>query len=176
MDASVKVCPVPPEQRPINEYQELKESCCFGWTALALRTYVTKILGIWSVSWLLISPVTAASFPPLKYPLRFFLSGAAGTTVILGLALLRLYLGWRYVGDRLRSPTVIYEESGWYDGQIWVKPPEVLAQDQLIVTYQIQPLLQRLNHTLKILTIFILVSGFSWSLLSYQLLSVGNKN
>lgn len=29
------------------------------------------------------------------------------------------------MGDRLLSAVVAYEESGWYDGQLWVKPPEV---------------------------------------------------
>lgn len=33
--------------------------------------------------------------------------------------------GWSYVGDRLLSAVVAYEETGWYDGQMWVKPPEV---------------------------------------------------
>lgn len=36
--------------------------------------------------------------------------------------------GWSYVGDRLLSAVIPYEESGWYDGQMWVKPPEVSAQ------------------------------------------------
>ena len=35
--------------------------------------------------------------------------------------------------------TVPYEESGWYDGQIWIKPPEILLQDRLIGTYEIYP-------------------------------------
>jgi hypothetical protein len=29
------------------------------------------------------------------------------------------------VGDRLLSAVVPYEETGWYDGQLYVKPPEV---------------------------------------------------
>ena len=33
--------------------------------------------------------------------------------------------GWSYVGDRLLSAVIPYEESGWYDGQMWVKPTEV---------------------------------------------------
>lgn len=33
--------------------------------------------------------------------------------------------GWSYVGDRLLSAVIPYEETGWYDGQMWVKPPEV---------------------------------------------------
>jgi hypothetical protein len=31
---------------------------------------------------------------------------------------LRLYLGWAYIGNRLFSATVEYEETGWYDGQV----------------------------------------------------------
>lgn len=39
--------------------------------------------------------------------------------------------GWSYVGDRLLSAVIPYEETGWYDGQMWVKPPEVSAVYQL---------------------------------------------
>jgi len=45
------------------------------------------------------------------------------------LVVLRIYLGWSYVGDRLLSAVVPYEETGWYDGQMWVKPPEVNEHD-----------------------------------------------
>ncbi|AQK88058.1 hypothetical protein ZEAMMB73_Zm00001d038853 [Zea mays] len=31
---------------------------------------------------------------------------------------MRMYLGWAYVGNRLLSATVEYEETGWYDGQV----------------------------------------------------------
>ena len=43
--------------------------------------------------------------------------------------------------------TVPYEESGWYDGQVWIKPPEILLQDRLIGTYEIYPGLKRLEKT-----------------------------
>ena len=52
--------------------------------------------------------------------------------------------------------TVPYEESGWYDGQIWIKPPEVLLQDRLIGTYEIYPGLLRLQFTL--ISLFFLFS------------------
>jgi hypothetical protein len=54
--------------------------------------------------------------------------------------------------------TVPYEESGWYDGQIWIKPPEILLQDRLIGTYEIYPGLQRLQKTVVFLFILILVA------------------
>lgn len=41
-----------------------------------------------------------------------------------------------------------YEESGWYDGAIYAKSDEELAQHRLIVHYQIDPVLQRLRRSL----------------------------
>lgn len=32
---------------------------------------------------------------------------------MVSLAVLRIYLGWSYVGDRLLSAAVAYEETGW---------------------------------------------------------------
>ena len=54
--------------------------------------------------------------------------------------------------------TVPYEESGWYDGQIWIKPPEILLQDRLIGTYEIYTGLQRLQKTVVFLFILLLAA------------------
>lgn len=152
-------CPVPPEQQPLNEYQELRDSWFFAWAIQKRGRYWRTALWIWGLSTLLSAPVAAASFSPVKQPLAFGLSAFLGASLPLVFALLQLYLGWRYVADRLRSATVVYEESGWYDGQTWEKPLEVLARDQLIVTHQINPVLQRLHQTLGILALLWLGSG-----------------
>ena len=44
---------------------------------------------------------------------------------MISLQSLVIFQGWSYVGNRLLSAVVPYEETGWYDGQLWVKPPEV---------------------------------------------------
>jgi hypothetical protein len=164
-DASVSICPVPQEQRPINEYQELKESWFFSWVTLNRPGYLAKLAWVWAWSCLLSGPIAASSFAPVKYPAQFVLSGAAGASFILGLALLRLYLGWFYVRSRLSNPTVVYEESGWYDCQSWPKTPEVLLQDQLIVNYQLEPILRRLRQTFYGLTVLLVAGGLTWSCL-----------
>lgn len=155
-EVSLSSCPVPDEQQPINEYTELKESWFFRWATCHWRGYLTGIAWVWGLSWLVSGPVAAASFPPSKHPTLFFLSAAGGAGLFLTLALLRLYLGWCYVRDRLLSRIVTYEESGWYDGQAWPKPPEILARDQLIVSYQIQPIFQRLHWTFAGLGILVM--------------------
>ncbi|NJK67873.1 MAG: CGLD27 family protein [Microcoleus sp. CSU_2_2] len=164
-DTSVSICPVPQEQRPVNEYQELKESWFFSWVSLNWPQYLAKLAWVWGWSCLVSGPVAAASFSPVKYPAQFVLCGAAGASFILGLALLRLYLGWFYVRSRLSNPTVVYEESGWYDGQSWSKTPEVLLQDQLIVNYQLEPILNRLRQTFYGLVLLLLAGGLIWNCL-----------
>lgn len=165
MKPSAPVCPVPAEQQPINEYQELRESWFFRWATLDLRGYVQPIVVLWAMSWLVAGPVAVVSFPLAKHPMQFFLFGAAGAALLPILALLRLYLGWVYVRDRLSQAQVFYEESGWYDGQVWVKPDEVLQRDRLIVTYQIQSILDRLRWTFGVIALLFLGGGVVWQVL-----------
>ena len=44
---------------------------------------------------------------------EFLLSGALGAGLVVSLAVIRIYLGWSYVGNRLLSAAVAYEETGW---------------------------------------------------------------
>lgn len=155
-------CPVPFEQQPINEYQDMRESWFYSWGACDLRGYINPILVLWSLSWILVGPVASASFAPTKYPAQFGLSAAAGALFIPTLALLQLYLGWSYVSDRLRKPTVPYEESGWYDGQVWLKPDEVLNRDRLIVDYQIKPIIRRIQKTFGALAVLLVTGAIAW--------------
>lgn len=165
MESSVSVCPVPTEQQPLNEYQELKSSGFFGWTTLKLHEYTAKLVWLWVQSWLIAGPVAAASFAPGKYTAQFILCGTIGASLAVVLAVVRLYLGWSYVRDRLISPTIFYEETGWYDGQNWTKPQAVLTRDRLIVTYQVYPILQRLQKTSLVLALLLLVGSVIWSFL-----------
>jgi hypothetical protein len=156
---------VPQEQQPLNEYQELKESWFFRWAILDLPDYIRKLGWCWFWSWAISGPVAAASFAPTKHPLQFFLVSAAGAGLFLCLALVRLYLGWTYIHSRLSNATVFYEESGWYDGQVWHKPLEVHMRDRLVSTYQVQPILKRLQKTFAILALFLLLGSLTWTIL-----------
>jgi hypothetical protein len=159
MNSSVPVCPVPAEQLPINEYQDLRESWFFKWATLSHVDYLKPLVLLWGMSWFVVGPVAAVSFPPAKHFLQFSLSATAGACLIPFLTMLRLYLGWKYVQSRLLNKTIFYEESGWYDGQTWIKPEEVLQRDRLIVTYQIRPILARLKLTLVIIASTLIGTG-----------------
>jgi len=148
MSTSSSFCPVPKEQQPINEYQELQNSWFFGWAKLAPVKYVIKLIwvGFWSL--LVTAPLAEASFPAAKYPIQFSIWAIGGSLVFIALAAIRLYLGWIYIKNRLDREAIFYEESGWYDGQTWQKTPEILARDRLLASYEVQPILNRIQLTL----------------------------
>ncbi len=171
---SSQFCPVPAEQQPVNEYEALKEAWLFRWGTLSGLDFLKKIL--WVAFWvgLLSAPIAAASFPPQKKVILFGLATALGVFLLLGLLLLRILLGWYYVGDRLRAEKVTYEESGWYDGQAWPKPEDILARDRLIVSYQINPVLQRLQRALLILAVLTVGDLSLWLAIHFVTKAVQN--
>ena len=166
MSNSSSFCPVPKEQQPINEYQELQTSWFFGWVKLAPAQYINKLIwvGVWSL--IVTAPLASASFPIAKYPLQFGICAIGGSLIFIMLAAIRLYLGWIYVKNRLYGESIFYEESGWYDGQTWIKTPEILTRDRLLVSYEIQPILGRIRAT------FLTLLGTFISVISYWLLFI----
>ncbi len=164
MKRSAPRCPVPAEQLPIREYEEMRESWFYSWGARDMRGYVTPVVVIWCLSWLVSGPISAVSFAPTKFLHKFLISGALGALVIPTLTLLQLYVGWSHVGHRLRIKDLPYEESGWYDGQIWTKPDDILRRDCLIVDYQVKPILTRLRKTFGIMVGCLAAGLLSWSL------------
>ncbi|ERN03668.1 uncharacterized protein LOC18431815 isoform X1 [Amborella trichopoda] len=140
---------VPFEQRPVNEYSSLKDGPLSSWAELSPLPFFLRLGGLWLGAFTVLGvPIAAASFEPSKEPLKFVLAAGTGTLFLVSLVVLRIYLGWSYVGDRLLSAVIPYEESGWYDGQMWVKPPEVLARDRLLGSYKVKPVIKLLKQTL----------------------------
>lgn len=156
MNLSEKVCPVPLEQRPLNEYLALKDSIFFFWTMKPNSLYIKQIL----------------LFIALIYPLTGGLIVSSGEldgvtiilyTLICGNLLLfffflRFYLAWIYIYKRLIDATVSYEESGWYDCQTWIKTPETLLQDTLLAQYELLPIIVRLKNTMLFFLFVILLT------------------
>ena len=155
-------CPVPLEQQPQYEYQQLRDSWFFSWVTLELSAYIRKISWLALVLLLIAAPIAAASFIPQEYPLKFVLASLGGSGFLCSLFLIRLYLGWSYLYDRLDQAKISYEESGWYDGQIWEKPQAMLDRDRLIVAYEIKPILGRLQKTFLSMAILVLVGSIIW--------------
>ncbi len=161
----VQRCPVPVEQQPLHQYEDVRDSWFYSWGHRPWGAYLRPLFWFWLLSWAVTGPMAAASFSPSRHPLAFGLSAGLGALILPTLALLQLYVGWAHVGGRLGQPTVPYEESGWYDGQLWVKPEEICQRDRLIVDYQVKPVLQRLRRTLLGIGGLVATGLISWSLI-----------
>lgn len=68
--------------------------------------------------------------------------GTVGFEVAL---LVRIYSGWGYVGDRLRSKNIEYEETGWYDGNVEAKTEAELKRDKFLYQSDVRPAVDRLK-------------------------------
>ncbi|CAK7352980.1 unnamed protein product [Dovyalis caffra] len=143
-------CPVPLDQQPINEFQNLSTSFPFSWASGDIVEYCSRLF-VTGASFALLIALPVAWFGtvgPKNEPLKPVLAALSSGIFVASLAVVRMYLGWAYVGNRLLSATVEYEETGWYDGQIWVKSAEVLARDRLLGSFSVKPVLSRLKYTL----------------------------
>lgn len=148
LDPSLEAA-VPIEQRPHVELQQLKGGALYAWATLDEAAYASRLASIFGFFFAFVgAPIAYQTFDPAVDPAAFALSAGVGSLVVVAAAAARVYLGWRYVGDRLLSAAYPYEESGWYDGQTFVKPPAVLARDRLLGAYEVRPTLAKLRRTL----------------------------
>ena len=88
----------------------------------------------------------------LKYILLSFFSSLTIPLLIS----VRLYLGWNHVFKRLTSERIEYEESGWYDGQVWVKPVVLKEKESLIASIEVKPILTNIIQIFSIILILAL--------------------
>ena len=161
LDDQDQPCPVPHAQRPLEEYRQLTRSWFFAWPILSPRSLLRPLFISWLMVWPLAALVAGGSVTirhatPVLLPLVAALA-ALGLPLLL---LLRQWLGWTYVARRLRSERVPYEESGWYDGQIWEKPLAWRQQDLLVLQHQVDPVIRRLQQALGVLAA-LLMAGIS---------------
>ena len=133
MNDSEYLCPVPQDQRPLNEYKKLKESNNFLWCIQDKYRYFRSLSTIFVGSFLFSAFIFVVSSFSLSNIQYFLISSLVTGLIIVTIICLRSYLGWQYIYSRLMEATVPYEESGWYDGQIWIKPPEILFKIDLLV-------------------------------------------
>nr|YP_009393330.1 hypothetical protein [Symphyocladiella dendroidea]ARW61892.1 hypothetical protein [Symphyocladiella dendroidea] len=138
-------CPVPFDQQPLNEYLSLKDSFLFSWSISPQSSFIFGFLLLFIVLFVFFS-VSFVLFSNVSDFSQLFLLDFLFSNVVIFLLFIRLYLGWSYIVKRLMSATVFYEESGWYDGQVWIKTSDDLVQDRLVGVYQVMPFILRIKY------------------------------
>ena len=150
MNPNIKIfllCPVPEEQKPLNEYINLKENNLLNWAFLPISKYKLKILS----SCFLFFPIFlifCLNLTPLSFVniINLFLISSIIFFVII-------YIRCSEVNKKLKDARVFYEEASWFDGKIWEKPFFLIKNDKLLSSQKIQPVIKKLKFTISITTL-----------------------
>ena len=148
-------CPVPRDQQPTNEFIELSKSIIFSWPKTK-KSLILILIKFWIVSFVLFLVISSGSVYFKTSLLKYILLSCFTSLSIPLLICIRLYLGWSHVFKRLSSERVVYEESGWYDGQVWIKPLVLKEKESLIASIEVKPILNNLIQICSIITVLAL--------------------
>ena len=149
-------CPVPKEQQPTNEFLELSNSKIFS-LAKTKKNFSIILISIWLIAFLIFLVISSGSTFFKTYILKYILLSFFGSLSVPLLITIRLLLGWIHIYKRLTSEIIEYEESGWYDGQIWTKPIELKEKESLIASIEVKPILKNLTQVTSIIISLILL-------------------
>ena len=148
-------CPVPKEQQPTNEYVELSRSLFFSWPKTK-KTLIIVLIKFWIGAFVIFLVISSGSVYFKSSILKYILLSFFSSLSIPILISIKLYLGWNHIFKRLNSEKVEYEESGWYDGQVWVKPLVIKEKESLIASIEVKPILKNLIQIFSIISVLAL--------------------
>ena len=148
-------CPVPKEQQPTNEFIELSESRIFSWPK-SKKSLAVVLIKVWFATFILFLIISSGSVYFKASTIKYILLSLISSLSIPLLLTIKLYLGWNHVFKRLNSEKVEYEESGWYDGQVWTKPTNLKVKESLIASKEVKPILKNLIQVSSIISILVL--------------------
>ena len=148
-------CPVPREQQPTNEFIELSNSRIYSWPKTK-KSLILILIKFWIGAFILFLVISSGSVYFKTSLLRYTLLSLFGSLSIPLLISIRLYLGWNHIFKRLTSERVEYEESGWYDGQVWEKPLFLKEKESLIASIEVKPILKNLIQIFSIIFVIVL--------------------
>ena len=148
-------CPVPKEQQPTNEFIELSKSLIFSWPKTK-KSLIIVLIKFWIGTFVLFLVISSGSIYFKTSLLKYTLLSLFTSLSIPILISIRLYLGWNHVFKRLTSERVEYEESGWYDGKVWIKPLVLKEKESLIASIEVKPILKNLIQIFSVISILAL--------------------
>jgi len=144
-------CPVPKEQQPTNEFIELSKSNIFSWPKTK-KSLILVLFKFWIVAFILFLVISSGSVYFKTSIIKYILLSFFSSLSIPFFVSVKLYLGWNHVFKRLNSESIEYEESGWYDGQVWTKPLFLKERESLIATNEVKPILKNLIQIFSIIS------------------------
>lgn len=141
------LCPIPDDQKPINQYFSLKENILFNLLGINKTNYFSKILLNYILFFTLITPFTFL----FKLNKEIFLFNSLFSINIILIFFIINFVLWLQLLNQFRNARLFYEEGSWYDGQFWEKPIELIKNDKLIIQQKIKPIIKRIIKAITLL-------------------------
>jgi hypothetical protein len=163
MSFNIKIfllCPIPEDQKPINEYISLKENNLTNWITLVKRKYLGTLLQIFLTLFLICLTFTFDGIESINQLIATFEQTSFFSLAILNFVLIYILSNWKQVDNRFNTSRLIYEEGSWYTSEIWEKPISLIKNDKLISTQILQPIVLRNLQFIVVLAFGIFALGF----------------
>ena len=156
-------CPVPLNQQPVEEYTELSNSWFFSLSTGSNKNFYKSLLISWFIALPIFILIDNGSIELKNNLVELVILSLTLSLILPLLVILRHWLSWNYILNRLLSENIEYEETGWYDGQIWKKPIDWKERDLLIAQYEVKPTIIIIRRSFMVIILLIL-----FGILNYQ--------
>lgn len=161
MSFNIKIflfCPIPEEQKPINEYISYKKK--FFNQLLNKIKKKEKTNFIFSTFFIFYF-LNCFFNQKILYEIPDILITFIFSFISFNIIILSNYLVLREISLNLNKSRLFYEEASWFDGQLWEKPFETIKNDRLLKTQNIKSNLEKSKNVLInlniVLSIFFLL-------------------
>jgi len=163
MSFNIKIfllCPIPEDQKPINEYISLKENNLTNWITLVRKKYLGTLFQLFLTLFLICLTFTFDGIESINQLIATFEQTSFFSLAILNFVLIYILSNWKQVDNRFNTSRLIYEEGSWYTSEIWEKPISLIKNDKLISTQILQPIVLRNLQFIVVLAFGIFALGF----------------
>jgi hypothetical protein len=162
MSFNIKIfllCPIPEDQKPINEYISLKENNLTNWITVVKRKYLGTLFQIFLTLFLICLTFTFEGIESVNQLFATLQETSLFSLIMLNFLVIYVLSNWKQVDNRFNTSRLIYEEGSWYTSEIWEKPISLIKSDKLISTQILQPILLRNLQFVSFLVFGILTLG-----------------
>ena len=150
------LCPVPEDQKPINEYIQIRENRFFSWVIGSNQKYFQNVLFL--ELFFFCCFLVFFNFDFQNSSFQTFLIAFKNSFHFLLIYLFLIFIKWVELNKRFQNSRLVYEEGSWYDSEVWEKPFFLIKNDKLISIQKIEPFIKRLFDTL----LFLLFVNFNF--------------
>jgi signal transduction histidine kinase len=160
------LCSIPEDQKPINDYIQIKDNFFLNWIQFSQKSYPFQLLKLFFFWFGIIGIFLIDEF---FKNFRFWIFVTTNLSFfIFFLFFCNIIFQLQTLSDRFIKARLVYEEGSWYDTEIWEKPISIIKNDKLINNQKLVPLISKIKKTFVFcFLIFLAINSFLEILLQF---------